>query len=445
MKNEKAKQADYAFWNCAKEEVINEILGSSVHFSAKLSNSNMGGGVAVERYLDLPYLSVSTVAGGQVPIQMAVKNAALLGVVKQIGAVRSGLVGDQFGIKSTEIKAAIDAAMKQEISEIGKESAQKKRGAIEKRIRSSMPKVDVPAEEIERFQRFISQNNSVSDAFRIDHRMKQLIVFDEELGRDVCLTPLRSKGLPELIHQVERKRAAALGGIDAEEHDRIRTMKDSAFTKALKELKERKTGAAFYSSLFMRCDLPIGGAQPQNSGLNPSDDIRSPLIIAMPTLDRKAREVFAIHHKGIDPIGYELASSFLVFFHAEQKDGSDGGMVFKKKIDAWVEAILVDLDRRANRALTGLEQYAEDIVGLPGDQCAAADYFSDELLADPLRAGCVIKARRDNEWRDAYADSVISYLMRIRFSPSKGSRPISSMLSDDDASYLRSAIKRRAV
>lgn len=436
--------SDYLFWEHFEDNVIRDVANSFMEFSAKLSNSNVKGGVSVGRYVDLPYLAVSTVAPGMITPKSTMP-ANYAKAVKQLLAVKGGGV-DVYGMETSEISDRIQYLVSIEESESGKLSAARK-AKIVSAVLAEFPKIDVPAEEISRFCEIInSANGSSKNAVSLDQRLKQLLVFDPDLNADVSVTPLRSSELPELVVGAEMHRAALLGSLSDEEYMQFRYMKQPAVDKELKE-KKVLTGieATLFRSLFSRIDFPIGGANPQNIGIGKGSAIRSPLLTPLRSVNKEINDVFAIHYKGIKPVSYKLSADLLADLHQKQSAGIEVDMHFKNMLTTHARKLVSDMNHRAQIALEQLRDAAEDVAGKAWAECTDEELLDESLLNDEIQAGILLTSRRDNSWRKAYADCLITYLMGIKFRPKGESSLIKSTFSDVEAAIIRSVVEKESV
>ena len=433
---------DYLFWEYFEDNVIRDVVNSFMEFSAKLSNSNVGGGVSVRRYVDLPYLAVSTVAQGMItPKSTMTANYAK--AVKQFLAVKGGDT-DRYGMETDEISARIQYLVGVEEGESGKLSASRKAKIISTAL-SEFPKGDVPAEEITRFCEIINSTNGISkNTVTLDQRLKQLLVFDPDLNADVSVTPLRSSELPELIVAEEKYLAATLGYLSDEEYAQLRYMKQHAVDEVLKKITAQ-TGieANLYRSLFPRIDFSIGGANPQNIGIGQSSAIRSPLLTSLRSVNKEIREIFTIHYQGIKPVSYEIAAAFLVELHQKKSAGVAVDMHFTNWLLTCTRKLVWDMNHRARIALSQLRGNAEDVAG--SNECADEELLDESLLKDEIQVGILLPSRRDNAWRKAYADCLVNYLMSIKFRPQGASSLIRSTFSDVEAAIIRPIIEKEAM
>lgn len=436
--------SEYQFWDASfSDDVIRVVAGSFVEFSAKLSNSNANGGVTVKKYTDLPYLAVSTITPGAIESQNTTP-ANYAKAVKQILAVKAGRV-DIYGMETHEILERIEFLEHAEINESGKLTPAKK-AKIATLVRSEFHKTPVPDVEVRRVVDIIRKAANAKNNINIDQRMKQLLVFDPDLQTDVSITPLRSFGLPELIAEAESQRAADFGGLSLEDFNRLRFLESAPAKKALKEISEKsESEPKLYRKLFQRCDLPIGGANPQNIGIKKTSAIRSPLLIPLRSVSPGISKLFAIHYNGIDLVRYKLASELMKDFHKEKLAGFSFDSDFKKKMAAHARRIVADMNHRAYLALEQLRAASELVAGKNSDQCDDEDLFDASLLNDGIKTGVFIRKYRDNEWRKAFSERVITYLMSIKFKPDDESALIRSVFSDNEAAIIRSVIEEETI
>lgn len=432
----------YLFWEDFDDDIVRDVAGNSVEFSAKLSNSNANGGVAVRRYVDLPYLAVSTIAPGEVESK-SVMPANYAKAVKQTLSVKLG-TNDQYGVASPGMLDRIKFLSQAEINETGKLGLSRKAKIIDI-VQGEFSKIPVPDDEIARIREIIANTETGSKvSIRIDQRLKQLLVFDPDLNTDVSVTPLRSAGLPELIAVAEHQRAAALGDLTDAEYEQLRFMKGPTADKVLKANNSKSDKESrLYRNLFPRCDFPIGGANPQNIGINKVAAIRSPLLIQMPSVNKEMSKIFSIHYKGINPVGYEVAARLLDTLHQEKLVGHSLDLRFKEKMTSHARRLVSDMNYRAQVALEQLRANSIDIAGT--EECEDEDLLDAGLLNDLIQSGIFIRKKRDNEWRKAYADLVINYLMSIKFKPRNESALVKSVFSDKEAEIIRTTIEKETI
>lgn len=433
---------DYQFWEHFDDEQIKAAAGRFFDFSAKLSNSNMQGGVAIRRYADLPYLAVSTLPLGAVMPQSST-NAALARLAKQIIAIKGDLA-DGYGVKTPEISDRIKFIAQAEISETGKLSPAKE-SKIAQQVRSEFARTPVPDEEIVRFKAAIDTPIEAGEP-AIDQRMKQLLIYDPELGVDVAITPLRSTGLPEAILDAEHRRAAILGNISFKDHQRLLFAKSGAAKKELGAHQVDGGGTPeLIRNLFSRCELPLGGTNPQNIGIKLNAAIRAPILIYPRSISAKISHAFSIHYKGVELVRYEVAADLLRALHKEKSSGCNVDSRFKEKMSHFARRIVIDMNHRADIALSQLRENADEVAGKPAGECEDADLFDTEVLSDPIMSGVFLRQRRDNAWRKEYASCVIAYLMRARFRVDGHPELIASEFSDAEASIIRYALEMEAM
>jgi hypothetical protein len=428
----------YLFWEDFDDDIIRDVAGNSVEFSAKLSNSTAKGGVAVRHYVDLPYLAVSTIAPGKVEPK-SVMPANYAKAVKQTMAVKLG-TNDQYGVASPSMLDRI-SILSQAVT--GKLGSNRKAKIIDI-VQGEFSKIPVPDDEIARIRELIANTEAGSKlSIRLDPRLKQLLVFDPDLNTDLSVTPLRSAGLPELIAVAEHQRAAALGDLTDAEYEQLRFMKGPAADKALKANNSKSDKKSrLYRHLFPRCAFPLGGTNPQNLGLSEASAIRSPLLIQPPSVNQEMSQAFSIHYKGINPVGYGVAAKLLDTLHQEKLNHSFD-LRFKEKMTAQARSLISDMNYRAQLALEQLRARSIDIVGT--EECEDEDLLDADLLGDLIQSGILIRKKRDNEWRKAYADLVINYLMSIKFKPRNESALVKSAFSDKEAAIIRTTIEKETI
>lgn len=433
------QMSDYQFWENFTPDVLRVVARSFVDFSVKLSNSNAGGGVAVQRYLDLPYLSISTIDPAQ-SVASPVVAANYTKAAKQMLAVKAGKL-ESYGVRTPEMYAQIEALSKAEINETGSVSLARKT-KITTIVQAQFPRIPVPDEAIEIYYQAIEAVKDIpSSSPRLDRRLKQLIVFDADRDVDVSITPLRATALPELVSAAESRRAAIFGGLTDDEYGAIRFMEAPAAKKVIDKLtSEVRNSPKLYRNLFPRCNLPLGGANPVNIGITPKASIRSPLLVAMPSIDTNLRKQFAVHYQGILPVAYAVAAKLLVALHKEKAAGYSVDSRFKEKMRSYASVIVSDMNYRARIALSQLRVHAEDVNG--DKACEDEALFDPAILTDKMQAGIFFNKQRDNAWRKSYADRVITYLASINFRPDGESALIRSSFSDSDAAIIRSTIEQ---
>ncbi|MDP1872455.1 MAG: hypothetical protein Q8K61_12650 [Gallionella sp.] len=431
--------SDYQFWENFTPDVLRVVAGSFVDFPVKLSNSNAGGGVAVRRYLDLPYLSISTLAAGQAEARSTAP-ANYAKAVKQMLAAKAGKL-ESYGVRTPEMDAQIEALCNAEINESGSVSLARKT-KINTIVQEQFPRIPVPDEAVEIYHQAIkAASENPAAAPRLDRRLKQLIVFDADRDADVSITPLRAAALPELVSAAESRRAAIFGGLTDDEYGAIRFMKANAAKKEIDKLtSEGRKSPKLHRNLFPRCDLPLGGANPQNIGIGVKSSIRSPLLVSMPSIDTNLRKQFAVHYQGISPVDYAVAAKLLIALHQEKAAGYSVDSRFKEKMRSYASDIVSDMNYRSRIALSQLRAHAEDVNG--DKACEDEALFDPAILTDKMQAGIFFNKQRDNAWRKSYADCVITYLTSIKFRPDGESALIRSSFSDSDAAIIRSTIEQ---
>lgn len=431
--------SDYLFWENFTPEVLRAVAGSFADFSTKLSNSNASGGVAVQRHVDLPYLSISTIDPTQ-SVASPVVAANYAKAAKQMLALKAGRM-ETYGVCSLEMSARVAALSMVEIDENGPLSLPKKL-KINTIVQGEFQRIPVSDESVEIYYQAINEAQNIPAVSpRLDRRLKQLIVFDLDRAADVVVTPLRAAALPELVSAAESRRAAVFGGLTDEEYGGIRFLKAPAAKKVIDKLSsEGRENPKLYRNLFPRCDLPLGGANPVNIGITKKASIRSPLLVAMPSINANLRKQFAVHYKGILPIDYAVAAKLLVALHKEKAAGYSVDSRFKEKMRRLAADIVSDMNYRAQIALSQLRAHAEDVNG--DKACENEALFDTAILGDKMQAGIFFNKHRDNAWRKSYTDSVIIYLATSKFRPDGESVLIRSGFSDSDASIIRSTLEQ---
>lgn len=401
----------YDFWVEYPDKDIVMGTQSFMHFSTKLSNSNVNGGLAVKQYVDLPYIAVSTITPGVVEMKSGV-SAGYQKMIRQMLAVQSSNVAIQFGLFTQEMREWISSTIKVELQEFGelvseKKALQKKR--LEKQSRVKFKRVAVSGEAIERMKALMEVEAHEENRIVLDRRLKQLLVFDEDLQRDVSVTPLRSFGLSDVLEREELRMASQAGNLTVEEHTSLLYKKKAQLDKEIGLLEGMSRKVKLYRHLFRRCSLELGGENPQNIGIHPKSALRRPIVVDLPSVSPEIRQALSVHYKGVPVVDYKKASSFALSWHIYRGRGYSWDKKTKDFLRKQVIHLVSDLNERLQEVEGQLVRYQEYLSE------GGSSLWSNKVLTDDVMSGLVDPSLRTKDWAKAYSDRVMRDLIDVKF------------------------------
>lgn len=375
-------------WVSFDRKDYEDTVDGLVHFSAKAVNSNAkAGGVRGCDFVDLPYLSVSTLRDVVVGLDYTKNVKQTARISKQISAVEDGSVDTRFGLLTDEIKKRIDDEIEKinasnDINEKTKTEMIKasRKAIIEK---SKLDPVSNDEKQLILDVVLKSQGKKKILVDDIDCHIKQIVMPDMCCG-DIVLSPLHSAGFCAVINKVETNLL-----------DEIDVLLNEVDLVSIKKLPRTN-----------KVEMNFGGANPQNIGALVRE-MQRPFLCLPPQEDFDAKAVFSIHFKGIPAVTNKAIDGFLAVTDSqrERKDTMFDRIEKERVLRLLVKNSL----ERGKDAFDLLMENIELLPILDGETV-----FLDEKV-DPVVAGLILSGKRNGEWRKKYSKHVVFMIMnRVR-------------------------------